>query len=171
MSLPQIGYQGSKRQRTTMSEPNPSLDTLPTDVLRRVWSFFVTFTPLQSSKVEDQIVDLQSVASTRLICKSFHDAFDSHRVWLLCAKALKAECVAKRKQGNNLEYALGEAHPRGAGPLVFETQGDALEFHQELVDRINALKRRTDRISNVLLPGANRLVTAQGDEPVTFSLG
>ena len=59
-----------------MSEPNPSLDTLPTDVLRRVWSFFVTFTPLKCSKVEDQIVDLQSVASTRLICKSFHDAFD-----------------------------------------------------------------------------------------------
>lgn len=145
-----------------MSESNPSLDTLPVDVLLRVWSFFVT--PIPSLNSEDQILDPRSFATIRLISKTLYDLFNS-------AEALEAECAAIRKEECNLDTTLANLLQ------WFEHEEELSDcksyYRQELGNRIKALQSRNARIVSVLLPTAKQLerVSSQGGEPFAITSG
>jgi hypothetical protein len=140
---------------------------LPDACLILIWKFIaLEFAACKSSEVEDQFVDLKSMASVLRVTTKTKETFQSGQGWLLCAKALRNEYIAKSKQCDNLDLALDQRHSRGAGPLVFETRSAARGFLEELIQRRNQLESRCNNIKYELLPKVNDLVVENGGEKV-----
>jgi hypothetical protein len=79
------------------SSIHASFDNLPDACLILIWKFVaLEFVACKSSEVEDQFVDLKSMASMSCITTKAKESFQSGQGWLLHAKALKMNVLQNR---------------------------------------------------------------------------
>ena len=79
---------GNDNADETSSSGPVSFADLPEDCLTIIWKFIAfQFVALAGSAVEDQFVDLKSLASFRLVNRRTDATFQSCQGWLLFAKA------------------------------------------------------------------------------------